>query len=73
MNAAKTACRAALRADACRAVAETSDSAERKALWLERGQQWEASSLKAAERLWSRSSLKRHSRAEMRQPRSYGD
>ena len=38
------------RADACRAVAETSDSAERKALWLERARQWEELALKAAER-----------------------
>ena len=39
------------RADACRALAETSDSAERKAIWLQRAQYWEDLSLTAAERL----------------------
>ena len=39
------------KANACRALAETSDSAERKAIWLRRAQQWDDLSLKAAERL----------------------
>ena len=39
------------RADACRSLAETSDGAERKAIWLQRAQYWEDLSLKAAERL----------------------
>jgi hypothetical protein len=39
------------RADACRALAETSDNPERKALWLARARQWEELALKAAERL----------------------
>jgi len=39
------------RADACRALAETSDNPERKALWLVRARQWEELALKAAERL----------------------
>ena len=39
------------RADACRTLAETSNSLERKAIWLQRAQHWEDLSLKAAERL----------------------
>lgn len=38
-------------ADACRALAEATDSPERKALWLRRAQYWEEHALKTAERL----------------------
>jgi hypothetical protein len=38
------------RANACRALAETSDSAEGKALWLKRADHWDALAVKAAER-----------------------
>src|SRR6185437_2788787 len=38
------------KANACRVVAETSDSPERKAIWLKRAQQWEELALKTAER-----------------------
>lgn len=48
-NSTPTALR--FRADTCRAIAETSDSPERKAIWLQRAQHWEDLSLKAAERL----------------------
>ena len=39
------------KANACRALAETSDSPERKAIWLQRAQHWEDVSLATAERL----------------------
>ena len=39
------------RALACRALAETSDSPERKAIWLTRAEYWEELALKTAERL----------------------
>jgi hypothetical protein len=40
-----------LRADGCRALAEMTDTEERKAVWLSRAKYWEALSFKAAKHL----------------------
>ncbi len=39
-----------LRAEACRRLAETSENAERKELWLDRANHWEKLALKAEKR-----------------------